>query len=597
MLFKSLHQWWGESARDRRSRARRKAAPQRRVSRLDVLEDRTLLSTLLVKSAADDGSAGTLRAVLAAAHSGDTIQFARALDGQTITLTQGQLVVNQGVTIDGPGASELAISGNSASRLFEIGSGGKVTISGLTLTDGIATDGAAVLNAGNLTLSQDVLSADVAQGVAGGGLFGDGAGRGGAVENEAGATLTVSQSAFTGDLALGGTGGGNAFGGAIENEAGTVTIDHSTFTGDQAVAASGGVVGVAVTLPGGVSASLLGVAGGGGVWNDGGALCVTNSTLTDNLAQGGSNGNASGSTAAYVVVGTAIGGAIGESAFFTAATPSLVVGNSTFTGNQSLGGSSLLYSVSNAYPPYPADAGSGRGGALGAVAGNVSISQSALNGNTAQGGNLATDVLNGITVILQGSSGFGGGIDDEFDFGFQAPQAATTLTINGTTIASNAALGSGPSGAGNGGGVASAQVNASVTDSIVEGNHATGSFLRRPLRNHFRDFRDFFVPPRGRVGCRRWVVLPIWRTDDQLQRRGRQSRPGRPGRNHIWRRSRRWRSRLRCAAGPVQRDLGRESGDRRHVKCTVGRRRSRWRFRRRRALLRCGDDHQHRFRG
>ena len=252
MLFKSFQQWWGESARDRRSRARRKPARQRHISRLDVLEDRTLLSTLLVKSAADDGSAGTLRTVLAAAHNGDTIQFAHALDGQTITLTQGQLVVNQSVTIAGPGASELAISGNAASRLFEIGSGAKVTISGLTLTDGVATDGAAVLNAGNLTLTQDVLSADVAQGVAGGGLFGDGAGRGGGVENEAGATLTVSQSTFTGDLALGGTGGGNAFGGAIDNEAGTVTIDHSTFTGDQAVAANGGAVSVAVTLPGGL---------------------------------------------------------------------------------------------------------------------------------------------------------------------------------------------------------------------------------------------------------------------------------------------------------------------------------------------------------
>jgi hypothetical protein len=119
-----------------------------------------LLSTLLVKSAADDGSAGALRAVLAAAKSGDTNQFTSALDGHTITLTQGQLVVSQSVTIDGPGSGELAISGNAASRLFAIGSGAKVMISGLTLTDGLATDGAAVLNAGNLTLSQDLLSAE-----------------------------------------------------------------------------------------------------------------------------------------------------------------------------------------------------------------------------------------------------------------------------------------------------------------------------------------------------------------------------------------------------------------------------------------------------
>jgi hypothetical protein len=66
------------------------------------------------------------------------------------------------------------LSHENADRTFP---GANVTISGLTLTDGLATDGAAVLNAGNLTLSQDLLSADVAQGVAGGGLFGDGAAR------------------------------------------------------------------------------------------------------------------------------------------------------------------------------------------------------------------------------------------------------------------------------------------------------------------------------------------------------------------------------------------------------------------------------------
>ncbi len=154
-----------------------------------------------------------------------------------------------------------------------------------------------------------------------------------------------------------------------------------------------------------------------------------------------------------------MGGALGEGAFFTAATPSLVVGNSTFTGNQSLGGSDLLYAASNfTFPLQPlVDAGSGRGGALGAVAGNVSVSQSTLTGNTAQGGSLATDVVHGITVLVLGSNGFGGGIDDEFDFGVAPPPAATTLTINGTSLTSNAALGSGPSGPGFGGGVASAR--------------------------------------------------------------------------------------------------------------------------------------------
>jgi hypothetical protein len=176
----------------------RKGRPHRRhVPRLEALEDRTVPSTLTVTSAADDGSAGTLRAVLAAAQSGDTIRFAHRLDGQTITLTLGQLPVNQSLDIDGPGAGQLTISGNAASRIFDVSAGTAVTIAGLTLADGLATDGAGILNAGTLTLSQDVLSGNVAQGVAADGLFGDGAGRGGGVENQAGAVLVVSLSAAT----------------------------------------------------------------------------------------------------------------------------------------------------------------------------------------------------------------------------------------------------------------------------------------------------------------------------------------------------------------------------------------------------------------
>ncbi|HEY7156909.1 MAG TPA: hypothetical protein VH575_23275, partial [Gemmataceae bacterium] len=158
-------------------------------------------STLLVTSAADDGSSGTLRAVLAAAQNGDTIQFAQDLDGQTITLTQGQLAVNNSVDIAGPGANQLAISGNAASRIFAIGGGTNVTISGLTLTDGLATDGAGILNDGDLTMSKDVLLGNVAQGIADGG-------RGGGVENQAGAILNVLQSLFQNNQALGGPNGG-----------------------------------------------------------------------------------------------------------------------------------------------------------------------------------------------------------------------------------------------------------------------------------------------------------------------------------------------------------------------------------------------------
>jgi len=52
---------------------------------------------------------GSLREVIALAGDGDTILFDSNLNGQTITLTSGQLTITKNLTIDGPGANLLAI--------------------------------------------------------------------------------------------------------------------------------------------------------------------------------------------------------------------------------------------------------------------------------------------------------------------------------------------------------------------------------------------------------------------------------------------------------------------------------------------------------
>src|SRR5579872_863401 len=81
--------------------------------RLEALEDRTLPSTFLVTNLGDSGT-GSLRAAVAAADStsGAVIDFAPSLHG-TITLTSGQLNLSRNVTIDGPGANKLTVSGNN----------------------------------------------------------------------------------------------------------------------------------------------------------------------------------------------------------------------------------------------------------------------------------------------------------------------------------------------------------------------------------------------------------------------------------------------------------------------------------------------------
>jgi uncharacterized protein (TIGR03118 family) len=140
-------------------RTPKRTRPRRIVPRLETLEDRTVPSTLTVTSAADDGSAGTLRALIAAANSDDTINFDPSLDGQTITLTSGELAVAKSLDIEGPGAALLTISGNKASRVFDIsGSSTSVKIAGLTLADGLASATTATGPSGNITMGGAILN-------------------------------------------------------------------------------------------------------------------------------------------------------------------------------------------------------------------------------------------------------------------------------------------------------------------------------------------------------------------------------------------------------------------------------------------------------
>src|SRR5262245_14309041 len=86
---------------------------------LEALEDRSLPSTFTVLNALDDGSVGSLRWAVGQANSqtgADTIDFDTGVFAtpQTITLTQGELTITDAVTMTGPGAAILTVSGNNA---------------------------------------------------------------------------------------------------------------------------------------------------------------------------------------------------------------------------------------------------------------------------------------------------------------------------------------------------------------------------------------------------------------------------------------------------------------------------------------------------
>ena len=288
----SLNQGLGRGGRMHLRKRHAKTLTRQRsfLPRLEMLEDRTLLSTFNVLNLGDAGP-GSLRQAIVDAnnHSGaDVIRFAPRLTG-TIALTS-QLSVTDDLRIDGPGANRLTISGGGTTRVFDI-SGGEtdVLIDDLTIADGMATGttvvgpptyvegflvvlggsatlGGGILNIGaSVTLDHVSLVNNQANAVA---LAGVNAG-GGGIANVFGATLTVAHSSFTGNQALGGT--GDSYGGAIFNDAGsTLTVKGCTFTGNQAT--EGAYLG----------------SFGGAIANTGGSQAmVSDSSFKNNVARGG----------------------------------------------------------------------------------------------------------------------------------------------------------------------------------------------------------------------------------------------------------------------------------------------------------------------
>jgi hypothetical protein len=277
-----------EDRSDPAERRREHGSSRRRAAvrpRLEMLEERRVLSTLTVTSSLDNGGAagdGTLRGEIAAAQPGDTIDFASGL--QTIWLSGYQLEINTNLTIQGPGAGQLAISGNNNSRVFEVDAGANVSISGLTIGDGTgqkyATSGfstpdpydgygGGILNLGTLSLSGCTVSYTTTTTLP--------YSEGGGIDNRG--TMTVSSSTVTGNTAWAG--------GGISN-AGSMTLSSDILSGDSAVEgggisnASGATATVSGTTLSGESASYH----GGGIYN-GGTMTLSGSTVTGNTATSG----------------------------------------------------------------------------------------------------------------------------------------------------------------------------------------------------------------------------------------------------------------------------------------------------------------------
>jgi CSLREA domain-containing protein len=275
-----------------RGRGRKRPSPwERFIPRLELLEGRLAPALLIVNTTADETTPDNYLSLREAINvvntqslSGlslaeqqqiffgpplgpkDTIQFDPSLNGQTITLTMGELQILRRVTITGPGASasSITISGNHASRVFEVVAP-NVYFSGLTITGGngqannpnafgrsgfgggifvynlgsltvtnctiagnsCVRDGGGVENAGPLTVTNCTISGNSADEFGGG------------VENSD--TLTVTNCTISGNTAFLG-------GGGIENLGGTLTVSNCTISGNHAVFDGGGIDSLATMI-------------------------------------------------------------------------------------------------------------------------------------------------------------------------------------------------------------------------------------------------------------------------------------------------------------------------------------------------------------
>ena len=152
---------------------------------------------ITVTNTADSG-AGSLRAAIASANSGDTITFGGTAfaSGGTITLTSGAITINKNLTITGT-AGGVVIKGNGSDRVFVVDDSYTLDLASVTITGGSS-------------------AAD------GGGIY------------VPGGTLNLTGSTVTGNTATN-------YGGGIAVEPGTLNLVNSTISGNTSGYSGGGV--------------------------------------------------------------------------------------------------------------------------------------------------------------------------------------------------------------------------------------------------------------------------------------------------------------------------------------------------------------------
>jgi hypothetical protein len=389
---------------------------------MDMLEDRLAPAILMVTTLADSG-AGSLRDAIntSANHLGqdvgnDTIQFAPALDGGTISVSSITTNNSQVSSFEVPGPSAFLISPNDTlviDGMTNLTKGITITTSGTTPFRLFDNDG------GNLTLEGLTLSGGDAQGFAGGiASIGDGTGAGGGAAGLGGAiynsgSLTILNCTLTGNTAQGGAGGtfesngdGGSGGGGLNSPGGAV----NEYNGGVGGGSEGGA-GAA-----GATGNLVGARGGNGGFGSGGGGGSYGLNQGGNGGNGGFGGGGGGGaydegSGGYGGFGGGGGGGFSASGV---GSPGGYGGGSGASGTQ-------LNTTSGG------GGAAGMGGAIFNEGGNVTITNSTVAGNTASGGAGGMSYEDGAGAA---GKGLGGGL-----FNHNGTITVINSTFSGNTAA------------------------------------------------------------------------------------------------------------------------------------------------------------------
>ena len=327
--------------------------------------DLDITTTLHPVTIVGGGSSGPNATIINAAglNSGSSHDRAFQITGPGVTLTLQDLVIENGrAADDGTAGTSTDATAQNTTRI----GGGILNKGGSVTLDDVVLQSCRALGKGD-TVVNDHTSLDA---------------EGGGIASLTGtATVVITNSTLTGNVAQGGTGnnfnnaaGSNAKGGSIYFEGGTLSIDGSRIENSSATGGNGGNDPPPSQANGGNG----GLAQGGGVWVGAGTVTINNTTFENTVANGGNSGNGDNGVEP---AGEADGGAIYSLATTT-------VSNSTFHLASALGGNGGDAFAPDCFGAHDGgDGGPAQGGAILADGGKLIIDTDTFANNSAVAGN------------------------------------------------------------------------------------------------------------------------------------------------------------------------------------------------------------------